>query len=187
MRKYKNPNGGNTISFTDWLKKHKNRNSPLGDLARDSMADPSWPQSSNITAYQNHLSIQRVHWKVQKVLTKAWKSYEAYIKRQNSPSAPRKQPSKKKPDLSSGRRVTYVKDAIPLSCGKRTIEKFQPGDEAWISWDGAKALPVIVTEMDEIYYTFRIERPLKDAGKEHFVRLDEVRSTPELACINYVS
>ena len=59
--------------------------------------------------------------------------------------------------------------------------------KAWISWNGVKAIPVTVLEADERFYTFKIERPLKKAGNQHYVRLDEVCSTPELACINHIT
>ena len=95
--------------------------------------------------------------------------------------------SKAKPSGVSSRSVTYVKGITPLHYMKRDVEKFDVGDEAWISWDGKKALPVIITEVDEPYYSFKIERPLKQAGNEHYLRLDEVRSTPELACLNRVT
>lgn len=117
-------------------------------------------------------------------------SYKTFLnKNAKNETAPtnRSQPTKKKNDSSSGRRVTYVKGVTPLPYTRRDIEKFRPGDEAWISWDGKKALPVILTEVDDIYYTFKIERPLKSAGDQHYLRLDEVRSTPELACKNHVT
>ena len=50
-----------------------------------------------------------------------------------------------------------------------------------------KSIPVTVLEVDEFGYVFRIERPLKNIGNKHAVRFDEVRSTPELACINHIT
>jgi hypothetical protein len=80
-----------------------------------------------------------------------------------------------------------VHHAIPIHFRDRTAEKFVPGDKAWISWNGKKAIPVTITKVDDRHYTFRIERPLKKVGSVHFLFLDEVRSTPELACRNYVT
>lgn len=61
------------------------------------------------------------------------------------------------------------------------------GDKAWISWNGRKAIPITIIELDERHYSFKVERPVKDAGNEYYLRLDEVRSTPELACLNRVT
>lgn len=85
------------------------------------------------------------------------------------------------------RKVVIVNNVTSIHYLKRTVEKFIPGDEAWISWDGKKAVPVKVTEVDGPYYSFKIEAPQNKAGNEHYLRLDEVRSTPELACINCVT
>jgi len=62
--------------------------------------------------------------------------------------------------------------------------------------NGKKALPVIVTEVKEQHYGVRFERYSKSSGgwiytlgttTTHNLFLDEVRSTPELACINRVT
>lgn len=85
------------------------------------------------------------------------------------------------------REIVIVKNIKPIHFENRTIEKFDAKDKAWISWDGKKAIPVTVTEVTEHNYSIKIEKPLKDKGNEHFLFLDEVRSTPELACINCVT
>ncbi|MDI1254571.1 MAG: glyoxalase superfamily protein [Flavobacterium sp.] len=43
------------LSFTDWLKKHVKRDSPLGDLARDMSEDKSWPSYITVDKYQDYL------------------------------------------------------------------------------------------------------------------------------------
>jgi len=85
------------------------------------------------------------------------------------------------------REIVIIKNIKPIHFENRTIEKFNVGDKAWISWDGRKAIPVTITEVSEHHYSFKIEKPLKNKGNEHFLYLDEVRSTPELACINRVT
>ncbi|VTP91764.1 Uncharacterised protein [Sphingobacterium daejeonense] len=59
------------------------------------------------------------------------------------------------------RKIVFVKNITPLHYSKRTIENFVLGDKAWVSWEGKKAIPVTIVEVDERYYTFRVERPLK--------------------------
>lgn len=92
-----------------------------------------------------------------------------------------------RPQQGKERKSITIKGITPLHYTQRSTEKFNVGDNAWISWNGRKALPVVITEVDNIYYTFQIEHPKKHAGNEHYLRLDEVRSTPELACLNCVT
>ena len=176
-------------NFADWLAKHKKRDSPLGDLAnRYGFTDRNapWPAYDNLEDYKDHLRLNRPPVGAMSSLERAWKTYKAFLKRKQSPNSnkgPRK-PALKKHDP---RTIVFVKNAKPLHFSKRTVESFVAGDQAWISWEGTKAIPVTVLEKDEFSYTFRIERPLKNAGNKHNVELDEVRSTPELACINHVT
>jgi len=174
------------IGFTDWLHKQKNRDSPLGDLARDMSKDATWPSYDNFEDYENYLYSKRAGWQGIETLKKAWKSYRAYKKQKLSPK-PKKNYSKKNPIKTDSRKIVVVKNVTPIHYNKRTVEKFDVGNKAWISWDGRKAIPVIITEVDERYYTFVVERPINKAGSEYYLRLDEVRSTPELACINCVT
>jgi uncharacterized protein YozE (UPF0346 family) len=175
------------LSFTDWLKRHKNRNSPLGDLASDMLRDRTWPLHNTVEEYQHYLRSKSTHSDVVRTLNESWKTYKGYLKRKekqfSEPTKPKEMIIKKAPP----RKITFVKNITPLHYTKRTVEKLNLGDKAWISWNGTKAIPVIITEKDERYYTFTLERPLKDAGAEHYLRLDEVRTTPELACINCVT
>ena len=172
-----------TMTFTQWLRKQQKRKSPLGDLARDAISDSSWPNASDLETYNDHLLSMSACSNALAALKKAWKTYKNFLKRSENPSLNKQYPQKN----CKGRRVTFIKNIKPLHFSKRTVEKFSIGDEAWISWGGKKAIPVIITEVDDRYYTFKIERPLKKAGDECYLRLDEVRSTPELACINLVS
>jgi len=177
------------IGFPDWLKKQKNRESPLGDLARKrGFVDKieMWPSFDNLDAYKDYLTNNHPPRGSMPTLENAWKTYQKFLKRKPSPKANNemKLPA---PQKNYTRTIVSVKNITPLHFSKRTIEKFVVGDEAWISWNGRKAIPVIITEVDERYYTFRIERPLKEFGNEHYLRLDEIRSTPELACLNCVT
>ncbi|PZP83718.1 MAG: hypothetical protein DI582_10490 [Azospirillum brasilense] len=114
--------------------------------------------------------------------------YRLHKKPDSGREIKRPQPAiKANPDGISSRSVTYLKGITTLHYTKRDIEKFDVGDEAWISWDGKKALPVIITEVDDRHYSVKIERPLKQAGNVHSLFLDEVRSTPEAACQNCVT
>lgn len=176
-------------SFTGWLTQHTNRNSPLGDLAKKrGFADKGhgWPTYANLKDYQDYVLNNHPPLGAMAALERAWKSYQGFLKRKRTTNSTKQRaiPAQKKHDM---RKIVFVKDVIPLHYSKRTIEIFVPGDKAWVSWEGSKAIPVTVLEADERYYTFRVERPLKKAGDEHYVRLDEVRSTPELACINHVT
>lgn len=175
------------ITFTEWLAKHKNRNSPLGDLASDMMSDKTWPSYDTLEEYIDYLEFKGAYYRAVETLKEAWKTYKGYLKRKNSPDANKPRASKPKPKNADKRKITFVKGVTPIHFSKRNHEKFNPGDKAWISWDGKKAIPVTVTEVDERYYTFIVERPAKKKGEEYYLRLDEVRSTPELACINKVA
>ena len=175
------------LSFTDWLKKHKNRDSPLGDLASDMLRDSTWPLYETLDEYLGYMHFKSSSRVVVETLYQAWKSYKAYLRRKASPKPNTPRITKPKPKNHDPRKITYVSNVESLHYSKRTVEKFAVGDKAWISWDGRKAIPVTVVEEDGIYYSFKIERPLKRAGDEHYVRLDEVRSTPELACVNHVT
>jgi len=176
-------------NFADWLAKQKNRDSALGDLAnKRGFADRTgtWPSYDNIESYKNYLMLNDPPLGATNALERAWKTYQAFLKRKCSPN-PQKRAVRSAVKKHDPRKIVFVNDAKPLHYSKRTIENFVAGDKAWISWEGRKAIPVTVLEVDEFGYEFRIERPLKKAGDKHAVRFDEVRSTPELACINYIT
>ena len=75
----------------------------------------------------------------------------------------------------------------PLHFRHRAAEKFNVGDKAWISWDGKKAISVWIKEVDPPWYSVNIAGPKGKNDNCHCLRLDEVRSTPELAKINMVT
>jgi hypothetical protein len=174
------------LSFTDWLHKHKRRNSPLGDLATDMSLDNEWPLYDELDDYKKYLGYRRASSAAMAALIQAWKTYESYLRRL---SLPKSEKSGKKPVIKKHdpRTISFVSNVKPLPYPERTFERFNVGDPAWISWNGRKAIPVTITEVDERHYTFRIERPLNKAGNSHYLFLDEVRSTPELACRNHVT
>lgn len=175
------------LSFTDWLKRHANRNSPLGDLAKDMIDDATWPTYDSLDKYRTYLDTQNACLDAIEALNRAWKSYKTYLKNKKTPNinkAASKKPVLKKYDP---RKIVYIKDVIPIPYSSRSVERFIQGDKAWISWDGRKAIPVTVTEVKDERYSLKVERPVNKSGNIHSLFLDEVRSTPELACINHVT
>lgn len=174
------------INFTSWLRKQLNRNSPLGDLARDMEKDTKWPLYDDLELYNKYLHSRGVSDNVLVALKNAWKSFNVNLKRNLLPKKEKKV-SKRPIDNPDQRRITIVKNIKPIHFDNRKSEKFDVGDKAWISWNGRKALPVTITEVTDRNYSFNIERPLKHKGNNHFLFLDEVCSTPELACINHVT
>jgi len=175
------------LSFTDWLKRHSNRNSPLGDLSSDMMRDNTWPSYNNLEDYRNYLDFKGASWAAIEALGRAWKSYKTYLQIKKSPIANKLRTKTPTPKNHDQRKIVFVRNITPLHCAKRIAEKFNAGDKAWISWDGRKAIPVTILEGDGVHYTFRTERPIKKSGGHHILFLDEVRSTPELACMNRVT
>lgn len=174
------------ITFSDWLRKQKNRDSPLGDLAREMVSDDSWPSHDDHESYDNYLYLRGASWQAVDTLKNAWKSYKNYLKLQLNPK--QKRIGVKKTIVNRDpRKIVIVNNITPIHFRKRTVEKFNMGDKAWISWDNRKAIPVTITAVTQQHYTFKIERPIRKAGNEHYLFLDEVRSTPELACINRVT
>ena len=171
-----------TINFNDWLRRHKNRDSPLGDLSKEMINDNNWPSYTTLEEYQAYILTLHLPRGASAALHNAWKNYQRYLKGMDKPK-PKKIMAKKE----ETRKIVIVKNAKPIHIENRTVEEFSPGDQAWISWDGRKATPVTILEVDERHYTFRVERPLTMSGSQHFLFKDEVRSTPELACANRVT
>jgi hypothetical protein len=87
------------------------------------------------------------------------------------------------------RRVVTVKGIKPLHFKNRVAEQLPVGAAARVSFDGGKALPVTITKIDDRHYSVRIERTtrISHARNVHGLFLDEVRSTPEAACLNCVT
>jgi YozE SAM-like fold/Glyoxalase superfamily protein len=175
------------ITFTDWLKRHKNRNSPLGDLATDMLGDKQWPSYNSLKDYQGYLNFRHASIGAIEAIKRAWRTYTAYVKKKNEPVSDKPKLLKHVPKNHDLRKITFVKNVTPLHYVNRIAEKFNSGDKAWISWDGRKAIPITILEVDDRHYAVRIERPIKSAGIGYSFFLDEVRSTPELACMNRVT
>lgn len=175
------------LSFNDWLKRHKNRDSPLGDLSKQMLANSTWPSYNSLDEYLEYFMTQHFRRGASQAIEDAWKSYKRYIKTKNSQKNKEiiRRKSASKFDLIP--KISYQKNITPLHISKRDIEKFNVGDSAWISWDGRKAIPVKIAEVDDNGYSVKIERPINKAGNIHSLFLDEVRSTPELACLNRVT
>ena len=84
------------------------------------------------------------------------------------------------------RKAVRVRGVKPLHYRHRTAEQFEIGDAAWISFNGKIAYPVRVVGKDDRHYDVKAERPSRRVST-HSLFLDEVRSTPEAACINMVT
>jgi|GEM_PF-772155 len=175
------------LSFTKWLKRHKNRNSALGDFATDATDDKRWPAYESLEKYESYLDSRGAVFEAKEALKRVWKTYQAYLKKKNAPGAGKKQSLKAVVKKHDPRKIVFVSNVSPIHFKERSIEKFNPSDKAWISWNGRKAIPVTILQVENRHYTLRVERPLQKAGDEYSLFLDEVRSTPELACINNVT
>jgi hypothetical protein len=73
------------LNFTDWLGKHKNRNSPLGYFASDALGDKTWPSYNTLDGYYSYLVYMEASDSAITTLVRAWKSYMAYLRRKNLP------------------------------------------------------------------------------------------------------
>lgn len=80
-----------------------------------------------------------------------------------------------------------VNHAAALNFLKRKAEKFNPKIKPRYHRTGRKAIPVTILKVEDRHYTFRLERPPKNAGSEHYLFLDKVRSTREFGCLNFVT
>lgn len=50
------PRSGRMPSFREWLRLHRRDRSPVGDLARDALADSTWPRGpGSLARYERHL------------------------------------------------------------------------------------------------------------------------------------
>jgi hypothetical protein len=175
------------LSFTDWLKRHSSRNSPLGDLAKDMTNDETWPSYNSLDDYRSYLHNQNACYDAIETLDRAWKTYSTYLRKKKMPDVNKIIVKKTTLEIHDKRRIVFISDSTSIPYDKRTVEKFVPGDKAWVSWNGRKAIPVTVTEVKDERYSLKTERPVKKAGNSYSLFLDEVRSTPELACMNHVT
>jgi hypothetical protein len=71
-------------SFTEWLKKQINRDSPFGDLATDMIRDKTWPTYTTLDAYRDYLHSKNASWQAVQTLERAWKSYKAFLKKSSN-------------------------------------------------------------------------------------------------------
>lgn len=42
------------MTFKQWLKEHRNDNSPIGDIARDILADVNFPNTQNVAEIEDY-------------------------------------------------------------------------------------------------------------------------------------
>lgn len=171
-----------------WFTFHRNSGSLCPEYtAKDMLDDRTWPSYNTLSEYRDYLYTHNAYSGAIKALEGAWRSYKAYLQRNRSPKVKKQISPKSIIKNRDSRKIVYISNVTSIPFTERIVEKFNVGDKAWISWNGRKAIPVTILEADDRYYTFRTERPFKTAGNEYYLRLDEVRSTPELACMNYVT
>ena len=63
------------INFREWLMRYIDRDVPRGDLARDIIADPGWPQTDSLYVMQQHLATMVLPSGARRELRLAWRSY----------------------------------------------------------------------------------------------------------------
>ena len=67
------------MSFVDWLRKQTRRRDVIGDLARDTRADPAWPPPGkpSRSRYRDHLVRQGAIPSALDALDAAWDEWDA--------------------------------------------------------------------------------------------------------------
>lgn len=66
-------------SFQQWLHGHFERDDAVGDLARFSLADPSWPKTNHRAEITEHLYRQQVLFGIEEAMSNAWNEYQRDI------------------------------------------------------------------------------------------------------------
>lgn len=61
--------------FSKWLLNQQHRDDPIGDLARDVVADRNWPSAGNLDSYLDYLADMHAAAIAIDVLEKAWREY----------------------------------------------------------------------------------------------------------------
>lgn len=109
-----------SLSFTDWLMKHRNRDSPLGDLATDMLRDKTWPLYNTLDKYRDYLHFRHADSGAVKALERAWKSYKAYLRRKNL-SIPEYSPTMKEIFIKDKQK--YLNDEYPFEDKPKLSDK----------------------------------------------------------------
>lgn len=66
-------------TFKQWIKRYVNKDTPLGDLARDVAADPAFPDSTDLALVGLHLSAQFPCYECIDVFRTACKRYTTWL------------------------------------------------------------------------------------------------------------
>lgn len=66
------------VSFTGWLAKHRKRENPLGDLARDVARDKNWPSDGDLPRFERHMMAAGACSAALRTLSSAWKKYHRW-------------------------------------------------------------------------------------------------------------
>jgi hypothetical protein len=70
------PTPGST--FPDWLVRQAHRDDPVGDIARDMLDDPRWPNGERLLAeYFDYLIAERASQLALQALQQAWDEWSA--------------------------------------------------------------------------------------------------------------
>jgi hypothetical protein len=62
-------------SFSEWLRAQRRRDDPVGDLARDAMADDGWLGGRDLSALHGHLSRYGACEGAHDALDRAWREW----------------------------------------------------------------------------------------------------------------
>lgn len=66
------------LTFIDWLIRQAHRDDPIGDIARDMLDDPHWPESGTILAdFRDYLTSVRASDLALQALQQAWNEWSA--------------------------------------------------------------------------------------------------------------
>lgn len=64
--------------FRSWLRRHRDDPGPVGDIARDVLADPGWPRGrGSLARYERHLESCHAVPEAVDALREAWALYQA--------------------------------------------------------------------------------------------------------------
>jgi len=69
------------MSFAEWLARYRRRDSPLGDLARDTARVSDFPTDNDREAILAYMRRRGAYWAAVLTFKQAWNTYQAYLRR----------------------------------------------------------------------------------------------------------
>ncbi len=66
-------------TFKSWIANFKGVDLPIGDLAKDILEDPDFPEDDDFGEIFDHLRSKRVHYTVLNIFLDVWQFYRASI------------------------------------------------------------------------------------------------------------